>query len=76
MGISGTDKTDNRTCEIIYDNFTSEIIAFQPITVLLFLFTVGKISLVCKLYFSCFVFSLAVNWLYFLRSVSLNSQNF
>ena len=22
MGISGTDKTDNRTCEIIHGNFT------------------------------------------------------
>ena len=24
MVISGTDKTDNRTCEIIYGNFTCE----------------------------------------------------
>ena len=30
VGIAGTDKTDNLTCEIIYDNFTCEnLIAFQ-----------------------------------------------
>ena len=33
-----------------------KIITFQSIMLLLFLFTVGKISLVCKLYFSSFVF--------------------
>ena len=32
MRISGTDKTDDLTCEIIYDNFAWENIAFQTIT--------------------------------------------
>ena len=32
IGISGrTDKTDNRAYEILYDNFTCKIFAFQPI---------------------------------------------
>ena len=30
--ISGTDKTDNLTCEIIYDNLTCENYRFQTIT--------------------------------------------
>ena len=30
--ISGTDKTDNLTCEIIHDNFHVKIIAFQTVT--------------------------------------------
>ena len=29
IGISGTDKTDNPTCEIIYDNFTCENYRFS-----------------------------------------------
>ena len=29
IGISGTDKTDNLTCEIIYDNFTCENYRFS-----------------------------------------------
>ena len=29
MGISDTDKTDNLTCEIIYDNFTCENYRFS-----------------------------------------------
>ena len=28
---SHTDKTDNPTCEIIYDNFTCENYPFQPV---------------------------------------------
>ena len=32
VAISGTDKTDNLSCEISYDDFTREIITFQSIT--------------------------------------------
>ena len=29
IGIAGTDKTHNLTCEIVYDNFTSENYRFS-----------------------------------------------
>ena len=37
MRISGTDKTDNRTCEIVYDNFTYENYRFSTNHVAAFL---------------------------------------